>query len=42
MQEDDPLNTAKNFHAMISQFKIPISMQELESIKTIGIGKFHP
>lgn len=42
MQEDDPVNTAKNIYYMITQFKIPISLSEIEECAKVGIGRFHP
>lgn len=42
MQEDDPLNAARNLHGMITQFKIPVNLDELDEVSKQGIGKFHP
>jgi protein phosphatase methylesterase 1 len=42
MQEDDAPNTALNIYLMITQFKIPMNLAEIEECAKIGIGKFHP
>ena len=42
MQEDDAPNTANNIYSMITQFKIPITVQEIDDCAKVGIGKFHP
>ncbi len=42
MQEDDPVNTALNLYSLIDKFKIPVSMEDLETLAKVGIGMFHP
>ena len=42
MQEDDPVNTALNLHSLIDKFKIPVSIEDLETLSKVGIGLFHP
>ncbi|CAD8165595.1 unnamed protein product [Paramecium octaurelia] len=42
IQEDDPKSTAYNFHDFILKFRIPTTVEEVEKLKQVGIGKFHP
>ncbi|KAM3142559.1 hypothetical protein pb186bvf_005461 [Paramecium bursaria] len=42
IQEDDPINTAAHFHDLILKFRIPCTVQEFQTMKEIGVGKFHP
>eukprot|EP01017_Pseudomicrothorax_dubius_P021635 TRINITY_DN2328_c0_g3_i1.p1 TRINITY_DN2328_c0_g3~~TRINITY_DN2328_c0_g3_i1.p1 ORF type:complete len:399 (+),score=91.54 TRINITY_DN2328_c0_g3_i1:74-1270(+) len=42
VHEDNPLATAKSLYSLLEIFKVPLTLDELNLRKEIGVGKFHP
>lgn len=40
MMEDDPRETAKTMHMFLEKFRIPMSVDDLNELKKVGVGFF--
>lgn len=42
VQEDNPKETGKTCYEFLHNFRIPVNVEEMEIVRTKGIGLFHP